>query len=181
MDESPRPQKRARITPPTEICSVKSGESQLRGAQLLLALPSLLVHPPTHSEHKKALSLSLLALRRCLGLPNPGDARGRVQAGTRKGGTATGGAVALDLSQPDECRAWCALAEIGLCVLEGGFGTEAWAAGIEGEVDKALGKAVSFSLLAIFLVFFSASPAFFDEFLVLHTHMHMIIIFWGHH
>ncbi|KAF7333041.1 hypothetical protein MVEN_02410600 [Mycena venus] len=130
MEESPRPQKRARTTPPTDICA-KGPENQLHGAQLLLALPSLLAHPPTHSEHKRALALSLLALRRCLGLPNPGRDNGsRGQAGT-----------ALDLSQPDECRAWCALAEIGLCVLEGGFGGEAWAAGVESEVDKALGKA----------------------------------------
>lgn len=46
------------------------------------------------------------------------------------------------LSPPDECRAWCALAEIGLCVLEGGFGTEAWAVGVGGEVERALGKAL---------------------------------------
>ncbi|KAF7324307.1 hypothetical protein MVEN_02649600 [Mycena venus] len=95
MEESPRPQKRARTTPPTDICA-KGPENQLHGAQLLLALPSLLAHPPTHSEHKRALALSLLALRRCLGLPNPGRDNGsRGQAGT-----------ALDLSQPDECRAW---------------------------------------------------------------------------
>ncbi|KAJ7983176.1 hypothetical protein DFH06DRAFT_1440952 [Mycena polygramma] len=133
MEENPRPQKRARTTPPSDTHATKNGpENPLHGAQLLLALPSLLVHPPTHPEHKKALFVSLLALRRCLGLPNPG---GRVQGG-RKGGTA------LDLPQPDECRAWCALAEIGLCVLEGGFGAEAWAVGLETEVDKALGKAL---------------------------------------
>ncbi|KAF8169050.1 hypothetical protein K438DRAFT_1909571 [Mycena galopus ATCC 62051] len=128
MEENPRPQKRARITPPADICA--KTENQLHGAQLLLALPSLLVHPPTHSEHKRSLVLSLLALRRCLGLPNPGGGS-RVQAS----GT-------VDLSQPDECRAWCALAEIGLCVIEGGFGGEAWAMGIDAEVDKALGKAL---------------------------------------
>ncbi|KAJ6579637.1 hypothetical protein DFH09DRAFT_912985 [Mycena vulgaris] len=112
------------MTPPTDICSTKSNEGiaegQLRGSQLLLALPSLLGHPPTHTAHTRALAVSLVALRRCLGIP--------------------GGAG--DLSPPDECRAWCALAEVGLCVLEGGFGAEPWAAGIPGEVERALGKAL---------------------------------------
>ncbi|KAJ7342640.1 hypothetical protein DFH08DRAFT_783042 [Mycena albidolilacea] len=124
MEENPRPQKRARTTPPTDIsCAINNPENQLHGAQLLLALPSLLIYPPTHSEHKRSLTLSLFALRRCLG------------------GTLNG-AGSLHLSQPDECRAWCALAEIGLCVIEGGFSGEAWATGIENEVDKALGKAL---------------------------------------
>ncbi|KAJ6473127.1 hypothetical protein C8R45DRAFT_835641 [Mycena sanguinolenta] len=124
MEENPRPQKRARTTPPAEICPAKT----LRGVQLLLGIPPLLVHPPTHSEHKRSLALSLLALRRCLGLPNPGAKSGAIDG-------------ALDLSQPDECRAWCALADIGLCVMEGGFAGETWAVGIEIEVEKALGKA----------------------------------------
>ncbi|KAJ7174626.1 hypothetical protein C8R46DRAFT_1252427 [Mycena filopes] len=121
MEDNPRPLKRAR-------------------PQLLLALPALLIHPPTHSGHKKSLAVSLLALRRCLGLPNPS---GQLYAGGNdriQGGRA--GGPALDLSPPDECRAWCALAEIGLCVLEGGFGAEPWAAGVGSEVDKALGKAL---------------------------------------
>ncbi|KAJ6544356.1 hypothetical protein B0H19DRAFT_1170438 [Mycena capillaripes] len=141
MEENPRPQKRARMTPPSDNFSTKDGpETHLHGAQLLLALPSLLVHPPTHADHKKALCVSLLALRRSLGLVNPGghDNSGRIQGGRKSGGSAS----ALDLSQPDECRAWCALAEVGLCVLEGGFGAEAWAVGIESEVDRALGKAL---------------------------------------
>jgi hypothetical protein len=45
-----------------------------------------------------------------------------------------------------ECRAWTALAEVGMAVVGGGFcdtGNEnGWARGIEGEVEKALGKAV---------------------------------------
>ncbi|KAF7354469.1 hypothetical protein MVEN_01136100 [Mycena venus] len=52
------------------------------------------------------------------------------------------GRVTCNLSLPDECRAWCALAEIGLCVLEGGFGAEPWATGVESEVEEALGKAL---------------------------------------
>ncbi|KAJ7740570.1 hypothetical protein B0H16DRAFT_1324320 [Mycena metata] len=112
-------------------------EARLQSAQLLLAFPSLLVHPPTHSGHKKALAVSLLALRRCLGLPNPS-----CQLFAGAGDRMHSGRPQLDLSPPDECRAWCALAEIGLCVLDGGFGAEPWAAGVESEVDKALGKAL---------------------------------------
>ncbi|KAJ7775702.1 hypothetical protein DFH07DRAFT_984776 [Mycena maculata] len=131
MEDNPRPQKRVRITPPTDVrVSSNVPESQLRGPQLLLALPSLLVHPPTNSAHTRALCISLLALRRCLDVPNPGYSSGSAGNG------------ACDLNPPDECRAWCALAEIGLSVLEGGFGAEAWAAGIEGEVERALGKAL---------------------------------------
>ncbi|KAJ7499880.1 hypothetical protein FB451DRAFT_1014303 [Mycena latifolia] len=117
MEENPRPPKRARMTPPTDNCSPQTPESQLHGPQLLLALPSLLAHPPTHASHIRALAVSLLALRRFI-------------------------ANGADLSPPDECRAWCALAEVGLCVLEGGFGAEAWAAGTGGEVEWALGKAL---------------------------------------
>ncbi|KAJ7196931.1 hypothetical protein GGX14DRAFT_375597 [Mycena pura] len=113
MEENPRATKRVRTTPPNDICAP---DNQLHGPQLLLAIPSLVVHPPTHPAHKKSLCISLLALRRCL--------------------------VISDFSPLDECRAWCALAEIGLCVLDGGFGDEAWAAGVGGEVEKALGKAL---------------------------------------
>ncbi|KAJ7124491.1 hypothetical protein C8R44DRAFT_148732 [Mycena epipterygia] len=149
MEDNPRPPKRARTTPPADICSTKNAitlESQLRGPQLLLALPSLLLHPPTHAAHTRALAISLLALRRCLGVPNPGGhvsvgGSNRGQAGRKSVGKGAANA-AWNLSPPDECRAWCALAEIGLCVLEGGFGTEGWAAGIEGEVERALGKAL---------------------------------------
>ncbi|KAJ7618530.1 hypothetical protein FB45DRAFT_931858 [Roridomyces roridus] len=124
MGDSPRPAKRVRLTPPEE-------DKQLRGPQLLLAIPSLLAHPPTNGAHARALSVSLLALRRCLGIPNPGG----MSTKRRLAGEA-------HLSQPDECRAWIALAEIGLCVLEGGFEDQSWAAGIDGEVERALGKAL---------------------------------------
>ncbi|CAK5275928.1 unnamed protein product [Mycena citricolor] len=130
MQPSPRPFKRIRVTPPGDTTyTVHAAVPRLSGSQLLLALPSVLVHPPTHTAHKRTLYLSLLSLRRCLCLPNPG--------GIRRGD----GSAAWDLSQTDECRAWCALAEIGLIVLEGGFGDEPWASGIESEIDKALGKA----------------------------------------
>ncbi|KAK7026568.1 hypothetical protein R3P38DRAFT_984441 [Favolaschia claudopus] len=144
MDDSPRPQKRARNTPPSDESPRKGPENQLHGAQLLLALPSLLVHPPTNGEHKRALHLSLLALRRCLGLQNP------ARDGKKTSSAAAGGS--LDLSQPDECRAWCALAEIGLCIVEGGFADEPWAFGIEHEIEKALGKAKTVEQLISALV-----------------------------
>ncbi|KAJ7062788.1 hypothetical protein C8F01DRAFT_1135243 [Mycena amicta] len=129
MDNNPRPHKRARTTPPTDEI-VKAEE--LHGPQLLLALPSLLLHPPTHANHKRSLWLSLLALRRCLGLPNPGQSLGEVKK------------AAWDISSTplDECRAWCSLAEVEISILEGGFGDEDWTEGIEGEVQKALGKAL---------------------------------------
>ncbi|KAJ7683529.1 hypothetical protein B0H17DRAFT_31447 [Mycena rosella] len=156
MEENPRPPKRARTTPPADICSTKieaiSESQRLRGPQLLLALPSLVIHPPTHAAHTRALAVSLLALRRCLGLPNPGGSvyggGDRKRAG-RKSGVANERGVshgAWVLSPPDECRAWCALVEVGLCVLEGGFEAEAWATGIGSEVEKALGKALVIAL-----------------------------------
>ncbi|KAF7293644.1 hypothetical protein MIND_01144000 [Mycena indigotica] len=125
MEDNPRPHKRVRSTPPAEA-------EQLRSPQLLLALPSLLLHPPTHANHKHSLWLSLMALRRCLGLQNSGQPIGRVKR------------VPWDISSTplDECRAWCALAEIGVNILEGGFGDEDWTEGIEGEVQKALGNAL---------------------------------------
>ncbi|KAJ7476881.1 hypothetical protein B0H11DRAFT_1303136 [Mycena galericulata] len=135
MEGNPRLPKRARITPPTDTYSGSGSTSQLHGPQLLLAIPSLLAHPPTNSAHTRALCVSLLALRRCLGVPNPSGGRDTGRTGKSIVG-------AWDLSPPDECRAWCALAETGLCVIEGGFGTEPWAMGIGGEVERALGKAL---------------------------------------
>ena len=55
---------------------------------LLLSLPHLLSHPPTHKYHTRSLFLTLFALRKCLSLPN------------------------LDMQV--ECRAWTELAEVGL-------------------------------------------------------------------
>ncbi|KAF7324036.1 Carboxylic ester hydrolase [Mycena kentingensis (nom. inval.)] len=111
----------------------KNRRTQPRGAQLLLALPALIAHPPTHPQHKHALWLSLVALRKCLALPNPGQPIGRARK------------APWDISSTplDKCRAWTALAEVGITVLEGGFGDEDWIEGIEAEVHRALGKAVS--------------------------------------
>ncbi|OAX38109.1 hypothetical protein K503DRAFT_741672 [Rhizopogon vinicolor AM-OR11-026] len=87
-------------------------------AILLLALPGLLAHPPTHPDFGFSLFISLRALRQCLALP----------------------ALAPDV----ECRAWTNLAEVGMRVMENGFcAAEAgcdWAIGVDAEVEKALSK-----------------------------------------
>ena len=127
-DSNPRPTKRQRtnsvspaqtqasslLSPPPES-SQPSPTPALRPlppAILLLALPGLLAHHPTHPDFGFSLFLSLRALRQCLALP----------------------ALAPDL----ECRAWTNLAEVGMRVMESGFCTaEAgcdWAVGIDAEV-----------------------------------------------
>ncbi|KJA19213.1 hypothetical protein HYPSUDRAFT_168399 [Hypholoma sublateritium FD-334 SS-4] len=55
---------------------------------LLLSLPHLIAHPPTHKYHTRSLLVTLFALRKCLSVPN------------------------LDILV--ECRAWTELAEVGL-------------------------------------------------------------------
>ncbi|THV03684.1 hypothetical protein K435DRAFT_851631 [Dendrothele bispora CBS 962.96] len=75
---------------------------------LLVSLPSLIIHPPTHRYHAQSLWISLQALRRCLRLP--------------------------DLSPQIECRAWTALAEIGMIIVAG---EHEWAEGIEAEIEEA--------------------------------------------
>lgn len=79
--------------------------------KLLLALPYLLLHPPTHRQHLQGVALAQHALRRCLALPG--------------------------IDRAIECRAWTALAELGLGCLQSGQH------GVEGEIEKALTKAVS--------------------------------------
>lgn len=139
MDSNPRPQKRQRIdqeqsqpTPPLSSPLTTPPSSQqppftptptshpqlapLPTTHLLLALPLLLQHPPTHKHHPHSLHLSLLALRRVLAQP---------------------GGLAPDV----ECRAWSGLAEVGMRVIGGGF-RDGWAEGVEGEVGKAIGKGV---------------------------------------
>lgn len=115
-DDNPRPSKRQRV----EL-------AQLPTAHLLLALPSILLHPPTHSLFPRSLHLSLVALRRCLDQPD--------------------GALTPEM----ECRAWTALAEVGMRVVKGGY-TESWANGIEGEVENAVGKGVRLFPLSYILL-----------------------------
>lgn len=129
-DSNPRPTKRQRIHSVSHSHSQVSSSpilppesSQLYQtpalrplppAILLLALPGLLAHPPTHPHFGFSLFLSLRALRQCLALP----------------------ALAPDL----ECRAWTSLAEVGMRVMESGFcAAEAgcdWAMGIDVEVRQ---------------------------------------------
>ena len=135
LDENPRPLKRQRPNPSSSSSSSSSPPSQpphlghltpLPPPNLLLALPPLLIHPPTHKAHINSISLSQHALRRCLALPES------------------------QLDRDVECRAWTALAEIGLRCLAMGMlpGLKKLEEDIEMEVEKALTKAVSiFSLI----------------------------------
>ncbi|KIM82134.1 hypothetical protein PILCRDRAFT_469683 [Piloderma croceum F 1598] len=131
-DPNPRPQKRVRltnpVTPPTSSPLSTPPHSPapnpaptlrpLPPQSLLLSLPSLLLHPPTHKNHPRSLHLSLLALRKCLSFTN--------------------------LTPEEECRAWTALGEVGMRIIGGGFcdGEDGWARGVEGEVERAIGKAM---------------------------------------
>ncbi|KAI0321192.1 hypothetical protein OF83DRAFT_1161926 [Amylostereum chailletii] len=114
-DDNPRPVKRQRTD--SSAPSTSSPLAALPPHVLLLSLPGLLVQPPTHPLHARSLHLSLQALRQCLALT----------------------ALAPDI----ECRAWTGLAELGMAVIDGGFGERpehAWATGIEAETEKAISK-----------------------------------------
>ncbi|KAI6031095.1 hypothetical protein PISMIDRAFT_671699 [Pisolithus microcarpus 441] len=142
-DRNPRPQKRLRTDPNLVEIQTEMLDSHLPSALppsilvppaeppsptfpclkplppqvLLLALPALLLHPPTHEKYPLSLFLSLRALRLCLQLP----------------------ALAPDV----ECYAWTALAEVGMRVIKSGFcktGEHGWTIGLEEEVEKAIGK-----------------------------------------
>lgn len=127
-DDSHRPHKRPRLDsspqmPSSSLSSLtsvptspsKSQSRRLRPlppAILLISLPSLLAHPPTHRLYVPSLCLSLCALRKCLAIPA--------------------------LSPEIECRAWTSLAEIGMRVIGGGLHENeeyTWARGIEVEVS----------------------------------------------
>lgn len=133
-DDNPRPAKRLRLvsqpssplptlTPPTPIRTPRethSAPSPLPPVHVLLALPSLLLHPPTHRDYPYSLCLSLLALRRCLAFGN--------------------------LEPELECRAWTATAELGIQVIKSGFCASEWAVGVENEAERAVTKGVRFLL-----------------------------------
>ncbi|KAK0209314.1 hypothetical protein DFS33DRAFT_1498375, partial [Desarmillaria ectypa] len=136
-DCNPRPAKRQRRDGPFNVATAVCGNdlaplkattmvpepaclTPLPPSLLLLSLPGILIHPPTHRYHAQSLCLSLLALRRCLSLPN--------------------------LTPEVECRAWTAIVEIGMLVIGGGFSQNEdhlWAKGIEIEVEKAANKALN--------------------------------------
>jgi hypothetical protein len=82
---------------------------------LLVTLPGLIIHPPNHRYHAYSLCLALLAVRRCLKFPN--------------------------LPPDIQCRAWTALAEVGMTVIAGGFSDNddhPWAKGIQNDVSLLL-------------------------------------------
>jgi hypothetical protein len=113
---SPLKRKLSDLTPVADpdIAMIDNPEAtyaELPASVLLVSLPGMLIHPPTHKLYALSLSISLLALRRCLALPN--------------------------LTPDIECRAWTSLAEVGTLVIAAGFNVNedhAWAAGIENEV-----------------------------------------------
>ena len=130
-DDSPRLQKRARLsspsspllpssslTPPpsspvalTESSGTDTHLRPLPPDILLISLPGLLCHPPNHRFYTHSLYLSLCSLRKCLALQG--------------------------LPPEIECRAWTGLAEIGMKVIHGGFHeneSHPWARDIEAEV-----------------------------------------------
>ncbi|KAI0041400.1 hypothetical protein FA95DRAFT_1548791 [Auriscalpium vulgare] len=115
-DDNPRPAKRQRTTSPPPP-PADQPLAPLPARVLLLALPDILVQPPTHPQHVHSLYLSTTALRQCLQLSA--------------------------LSPEAECRAWTALAEVGMAVIDGGMSQSPehpWASGIEQEVEKAVSK-----------------------------------------
>lgn len=79
VDVDNRPFKRQKIEPP----ELKALPIDI----LLLSLPHLLAHPPSHRQHTRSVFLSLFALRSYLAQPN--------------------------LEPNLECRAWTELAEAG--------------------------------------------------------------------
>jgi hypothetical protein len=130
-DTNPRPLKRAKLDSSPQMLSSslssltsapsspsKSQPTKLEPhlkplppAVLLVSLPALVAHPPTHKYYIPSLCLSLCALRKCLTIPA--------------------------LSPEIECRAWTGLAEVGMRVIAGGLHENdeyPWARGIEMEV-----------------------------------------------
>lgn len=115
-----RPTKRQRVD--SESSNSSAGESkpsqsetsETHSPEQLLALPKQLIRPPNHPDHARGLCLSIHALRQCL--------RGKF-------------ALTAEL----ECKAWTALAEVGMAVIQGGFTQNTdenkWAEGIELEVS----------------------------------------------
>ena len=75
------PVKRPRTEPPPVFSAISP-------QKLLISIPSLVLHPPTHKRHHQSIALAQNALRRCLELE--------------------------ELDPVDECRAWTGLAELGM-------------------------------------------------------------------
>ena len=101
VDEDMRPLKRQRLEHPTT--------RPLPADVLLLSLPQLLQHPPTHKHHTRSLFLSLFALRKYLSFPG--------------------------LDSITECRASTELAEIGFRI---GFGEPGISNEVEKSITKSV-------------------------------------------
>lgn len=125
-DDNPRPLKRQRVES-IQDASNPEKFSPIPPSTLLLALPSVLIHPPTHPDHQISLQLSSAALKKCLELPE----------------------IEGDL----ECRAWTALAEVG--IIEG-----IQKPGTAEEVEKAISKAVRMHSSLSFASYLRIYPAF---------------------
>lgn len=116
-EQNPRPTKRQKTE--DTISAETPRLPHLTLANLLLSLPSLLLHPPTHTNHERSLALSYNALNQCN--------------------------VLTSLDRVVECRAATGLVELGLQI---GLSTP----GVQGEIQKALTKAVSISHFLDFII-----------------------------
>lgn len=110
-DINPRPIKRLRVSKGSN--GPQLAYEPIPQPQLLLALPSLLHHPPTHKYHKRALELSRLSLKSCL----------------------ENITMCSSLDKPAECRAWTELAELSFKI-----GLDQ--AGVETDVETGITKAL---------------------------------------
>ena len=99
----------------------------------MLDLPRHILHPPTHPNHVVSLYTSLLAVKRCLNLEAAANQQG----------------YDTSLSIEATCHAWTLLAEIGMMILNAGFGDASgpgWAGGISADVEHAISEGIKLSL-----------------------------------
>jgi hypothetical protein len=137
LDVTPQPlkQKRTPSPPSSPLTSLLSSSQPkpedsplppvlrtLPPAELLLALPALLAHPPNHPRYAQSLMMGSAALKHCL---------------------------RMSYLAPDmECRAWTALAEVGMQVVQGRMHENdeyAWASDAVGEVRFKHALAIPFT------------------------------------
>ncbi|KAG8790713.1 hypothetical protein FRC12_011218 [Ceratobasidium sp. 428] len=122
-------------------------------ATVLLALPMLVSHPPDHPMHVPGLRASLKALRRCTGITSVNDSTEDQDLARKRAKNDDGGRTLMgETMTPEvEVRAWMALAEIGMMVLNArcsrwGENDEAkwqWTIGVEQDIDTALLKGLA--------------------------------------
>ncbi|KAG8701869.1 hypothetical protein FRC09_005083, partial [Ceratobasidium sp. 395] len=110
-------------------------------ATVLLALPILVSHPPDHPMHVPGLRASLKALRRCTGITSINNSTEDQDLVRKRAKNDDGGRTLMgETMTPEvEVRAWMALAEIGMMVLnarcsrwgENDEATWQWTIGVE--------------------------------------------------